>query len=210
MIQPINIYIPPDIEAGLAAGELTKNGSVVRWVLTKAIHAHLDEVPLEDEVPDEAGTQGLSRNAKRVLTLVAVGAGIGLCSWYLSRKYRAPRKDIPHIIEHRAALTTEYRTALEAYLAAIKAGVLDQMIIHRLVSAIDALTALNDGVAVPLEISSDELLVLTKFVEDHSRKLAAANDLDLPTPGSPPSSVDQLAELRRRLVAQRAIFDEAA
>jgi hypothetical protein len=61
-IQPVNFHIPPDIQSGLASGDLIRYGGVVRDGAGQLVK-HLKEVPLSESGRDAA--QRLAASLKR-------------------------------------------------------------------------------------------------------------------------------------------------
>lgn len=77
MLVKATLYSPPDIDAGIIAGDLFRNGSVVRNKLG-VIVAHLDEVADFSSVADEASTvaAGLRGTSNKPVIVVACVTGL--------------------------------------------------------------------------------------------------------------------------------------
>lgn len=203
-IMPTNFYVPPEIQAGLDAGELFRFGGVVRNGLGQIVK-HLKELPATPEV-QEAVARRLAANLKHhkgvvVLCLSAVGAAVGGRAYVSARRRREAQ-----------VCVDRYEASLRCYLEALRASTLDAAAITRLIRDLDAVRSLARKGAITVDFSTEPSVTLINLVIDYTNQLAEANDSDLdelqnlaPTDGS-----NAIAYLRRHLVAQRRIFAEAA
>lgn len=200
MIQQVTFEIPPDIAARLLTGELVQHGGVVRQ-LTGEIYKHLKEVDL----PPEEGRDALRvpqvlRNPWVIGSVVVAGDAAAGAGTYVAVKGR----------RQTAALLTDYREALRAYVAAVQEGQLDTDVIDRLLTSLDAVVAGHSKAA--LDSVEKEAPMITAIVKDSTDQLASHNQLELPAIELIADGVDRgrVVELRERLTVQRSIFDQAA
>lgn len=198
------LEVPLDIATGLAKGLLTQHGSIIRWAAGAAegrggrIYAHLPETRYDKPV-EAAARRAVKLSPKLYVPVVVIGgAGVAALGW-LARQRSAQRQYVSSVV-------LAFETSLRAYVAAAQAGVLDSVIIERLVSDLDGLQALSsDGKKV--EISLDALVPLFELVIGHTSKLAEAYNVDLDDIGAEDGVV---VSLRRHLEAQKTILEEAS
>lgn len=188
------LYISPETLAGVRAGRLVVEGSVVRAAANGRIVEHLHEV---DKLPRKEALRMARAALSKVKTpqgaavasggavVAAVGTG---AAWRLTRPQREARK-----------LEKRLNQALVAYLEAAAQGTLSGELVQ---DAIDAITAVED------HPRRDELPSLTRLgidqvagdISRYSRQLSHA-----PAPLGPSDDVTDLPGLRHHLELQKAI-----
>lgn len=207
---PVVQDVPLDIAKGLMTGELKLLGTAaVRN--EKHIAAHIREVSRTfsdgDETMGAAIAKGL-KNPKVVvfgLGVIAVAAVGGVAVWAKGRKQQASSLETPECVAN-------YNASLARYLEAIGSGSLDDDLLSRLVSDLDALKENLDSGTISLELSVGESERLMRIIADYTSKLADANSValsGLDETGSE-SADGVIIDMRRYLVAQRQVFDQSA
>lgn len=206
IIQP-NLYVPPEIEAGLASGHLFRTGGVVRD-RTGNIIKHLKEDPSPSSNQGAVGRVPV--NLKRpwaIITVTALSAAaVGAVALIASkRKQTGDDPKMPEYIEN-------YNASLHAYLEAVREGSLDVGIIIQLISDLDTVKAYSDNGGITIDFSTEESETLVNLVVDYTRKLAEVNSVELNElqRRAPASENDAVVDLRRHLEVQRQIFTRAA
>lgn len=219
-IQPVNVYIPPLIEAGINMGELFRNGSVVRNALGQIV-AHLDEVPDTSEMVEKVADAAARMKwipSKRVIIIasaVAVTAALVTGGVVHTVKKQAQRKmAMPECVSNFGASWDRYQDA-------IRERRLDVEIIDKLISDFDVVRQYSEEHGSrTLDLSTEQGKSLVNFVADYTSKLADANSVDLSElreqaqaqePGQPQAAAsDAVVDMRRNLAVQRKIFGDAA
>jgi hypothetical protein len=198
-IQPVNFYIPPEIQAGLNSGDLTRYGGVVRNSMGHIVE-HLVEVPVT--VGSQEAVKRIAASLKNRwviigLGTVAVGGGIAL-------RAVTKRKQTRKCVE-------SYNASLGAYLEAVRDGDLDAGIISRLISDLDAVQTYSVNGSVTVDFSTAQAETLVNLVVDFTRELAEANSVELNELEDlgPTAENDVVVDLCRHLEAQRQIFTKA-
>lgn len=219
-IQPINVSIPPSIEAGINIGELFRKGSVVRNALGQIV-AQLDEVPDTGEMVEKVA-DAVARTkwipSKRVIIIasaVAVTAALVTGGVVHQVKKQAQRNmAMPECVRN-------FESSWDSYRNAIREQSLDAEIIDKLISDFDVVRQYSEEYgSSTLDLSTEQGKSLVNFVADYTSKLAEANSVDLSDlpkqaqkqePGQPQAAGnDAVVDLRRNLVVQRKIFGDAA
>lgn len=200
-IQPVNFYIPPEIQAGLASGELIRYGGVVRDGAGQLVK-HLKEVPLSESGRDAA--QRFAASLKNPWVVVGVGLGavaITSITTFAVRKRTAAKR-----------LVAQYNTSFGKYLEGVRDGTLDANIIDQLISNLDAVKASSDMGTITVGFSTEQSETLVNLVAEYTAKLAAANSVDLDLLGANEASSGggAVTNLRSHLEAQKQIFKRAA
>ena len=203
----ITYDVPLDIAKGLATGELSMLGTAaVRN--SKHIAAHIREVSRTISDGDDATSAAIAKTFKNPkfvilgLGVVAVAAvGGGVAAWAMSRKQQEAQAEVPECVAN-------YNASLARYLEAIGSGSLDDDLIARLISDLDALKENLDSGTISLELSVGESEKLVRIMADYTSKLANANSVELS--GLDESTEGVIVDMRRYLVAQREIFDRTA
>lgn len=203
-IQPANFLIPPEIQAGLDAGELFRFGGVVRNGLGHIVK-HLKEVPTTPEA-QEAAAKRVFANLKDHKGLVFLGVtvvstAVGGVTYLSLRK----QKEIQ-------ACADRYDLALRTYLAAMQTGTLNAEIVTQLIEGLDAVRGQAAKGRITVDFSTEPSATLVDLVVDYTKQLAEANGSDLGELEAvePMGDTDTVVHLRRHLVAQRQIFTDAA
>lgn len=207
----ITYDVPLDIATGLATGELSMLGTAaVRN--SKHIAAHIREVSRTISDGDDATSAAIAKTFKNPkfviigLGVVAVAAvGGGAAAWAMSRKRQEVQAEVPECVAN-------YNASLARYLEAIGSGSLDDDLIDRLISDLDALKESLDTGTISLELSVGESEKLVRIMADYTSKLADANSVELKALGEPDSESNEgvTVDMRRYLMAQREIFDRTA
>ncbi|WP_461163595.1 hypothetical protein [Arthrobacter sp. R4-81] len=219
-IQPVNVYIPPLIEAGINMGELFRRGSVVRNALGQIV-AHLDEVPDTSEIMEKVADAAARMKwmpSKRVIIVASaalVTAALVTGGVVHTVKKKAERKmAMPECISN-------FGESFDRYQDAIRERRLDVEILDKLISDFDVLRQYSEEHgSCALDLSTEQGRSIVNFVDDYTSKLAEANGADLsafrgqaqaPEPDQPEDATnDAVVSLRRNLAVQRKIFGDAA
>lgn len=206
--QPI-LYVPPDLELRILAGELFRTGGVLREVANGRIFKHLPEMPTPDKAVEEAVKRAEKLNLKIVIpALVLTGVAVTGVAWVVKKNQKAIElataaevpADVPECV-------TSFETSLRAYVDAGRGGLLDVDIVGQLVSDLDAVQAFSEGNSVL--ISFEQLLPLFELVIAHTPTLAKAYLVDLDDLDEQDANAGVVMSLRRHLEAQKRILDEA-
>lgn len=219
VISQPTFFIPPEIESGLLSGELKLWGGVVRN-LSGEIVKHLKEV----KVPEAAGESAAVRASSSQVSswskfagslknpwvimpaAVAVTAAAGAAVYVAVKKYReGSTAEVPEVVAN-------YNASLKAYLEAVREGRLDEEIIGKLISDLDAVVAYaEEGGRISLDFSSKHAEALVGIVVDSTKQLVEANDIDLDELQEqvPATEGDNVVDLRRYLEIQQRIFKDA-
>ena len=202
IIQP-TLYIPPDIAAGLLSGDFIRYGGVVRDTAGRLV-THLKElsIPKPSEGTAAAAFSILRKPVVLITTAVVglVAAGATAAVVVSGRRKRA----VPECVK-------SFNESLRAYLEAVRSKRLDADIISRLIADLDAVKEYSETAKISVDFTMDQSETLVQFVADYTRRLAAANDVDLNGPqGQAPAEDGVVANLRRYLDVQRQIFNDAA
>lgn len=207
MIRQTALSIPPEIEAGLATGELIRYGGVVRNQ-TGQIVKHLSDAARPGSAGKLAPRVATQLKSPRVLVgavaVSAVAAGAGAIAVMTKRK-NGRSSPMPECL-------VQYDAALAAYLEAVRAGQLQVSTIDRLIASLDAVVAYSEETGgIDLDFSTDRAGKLADFVVDVTEKIARENDLDVTAfEFTPLDSDDALASgLRQRLEVQRRLLGSA-
>jgi hypothetical protein len=209
VIQP-PLEIPTDIAMRLLTGELVRKGGVVRDRATGRLVKLLDDAtPGSDaqQVAHASVAKALANPRSTVVALSAlavVAVAGGITFWAVTKK-RAARSNVPVCVE-------EYRSALAAYLEGARTGRLDSGIIERLIVALDAINEQAENGNIVVEFSLEQSETLVAIVAEHTKKLAAANQVELTEfeEAGAASHGGMIIEFRRYLEMQERIFSGAA
>lgn len=201
MISQQTFFIPPEIQAGLAVGDLIQYGGIVRNQAGQIVkHLKVIDLPVNSERAAATALKML-RNPKIVAgaALVAVAAtGTGALAAARRRKGAVPD------------CVANYNASLAAYLEAVQDGRLDADIIGNLLAALDAVESYSDeGGSIALDFSTDQAALLVKLVIDSTKQLAQDNSLGVEELDEPVAG-DNVIVFRRYLEMQRRLFEEAS
>ncbi len=200
MISQQTFFIPPEIQAGLAVGDLVQYGGIVRNQAGQIVkHLKAIDLPVNCEKAASAALKTL-KDPKVVAgaALVAVAAaGAGALG-----AARRRRKAIP-------ACVANYNASLAEYLEAVREGRLDADIIVSLIPALDAVESYSDERgSITLDFSTDHAAQVVRLVIDSTKQLAEDNSLDVGGLEKPTGG-DNVVYLRHYLERQRRIFEKA-
>jgi hypothetical protein len=147
-----NLYVPPEIEWRILAGELFRTGGVVREVANERIFKHLPEMPPPEKIVEEAVRRAERLNLKIVVpALVLTGAAVGGVIWVLKKSQKGNEPvvldevpvDVPECV-------ISFETSLRAYVDAGREGLLDGDIVGQLVADLDAVQTFSvQGFGMP-------------------------------------------------------------
>lgn len=201
MISQQTFFIPPEIQAGLAVGDLIQYGGIVRNQAGQIVkHLKVIDLPASSEKAAVAAIKVL-KDPKVVAgaAIVAVAAaGAGALAAARKRKRAVPD------------CVAAYNASLAAYLEAVQEGQLDAHIIGNLIAALDAVESYSDeGGSIALDFSTDQAALLVKLVVDSTKQLAEDNSLDVKELDEPAAG-DNVIDFRRYLEVQRRLFEEAS
>jgi hypothetical protein len=206
VIDQVYLYIPPEIQARIATGELFRIGSVVRDAATGQVFKHLDEVagPVKNQAKRAVASlrSGL-RNPWAIVGVTAAGvAVVGGAALIAARKRK---RAIPDCLKN-------FNASLRAYLEAAREGQLDVGVVSQLISDLDAVQAYSVDGVITVDLSVEPWKTLINLVGDYTRKLAEANSIepDEVLGDAADSENDSVVDLRRYLEAQRKIFARRA
>lgn len=233
IIQPV-LQVSATTAAKIASGQAYIIGGVVREVGTGRLVELLGDAPGLEEAVNEAARNlakgrlfklDLSKlsvpkmDSKTVIAaggvLLIAGAAVGGYRWATSRRTESTAPDaveptaaeIPDKAVDQPSCLVDFRSSLEAYVEAGKAGSLTAQIVGRLVADLDAVQAYaDDGKAIAFTL--DELLPFFSLVTAHTPVLAAAYCVDLDEVDETDDGV--VVTLRKHLEKQKSILDAAA
>ena len=228
-IQPVSFYIPADIAARIATGDLIRFGGIVR---DQAGHIvmHLPEVVESVSnkkllpqlattvkktrvagVANEAWVAGAAKMPRVAGTLKNrwVQAGVilgtvGIVTYKVYVGVRKRRAKEPDCVR-------SYNASLIAYIEAVGEGRLELEMVDRLIADFDAVREYTDeGGRIALDFSTQEAELLVELVVDYTSRLAEMNAVDLNElrAQKPDSENDEVGQLRRHLEVQRRLFNE--
>ncbi|MFC2568828.1 MAG: hypothetical protein ACFNUK_00680 [Schaalia sp.] len=193
----IALDIPPEIVDGLAAGIMTRSGSVVRNSAGQIV-AHLKEAELgSDRVADKMAKAAAAawRTTHGKVVIIGCVSFLSARLWVLGKE-RYERK------QKSQQLIDEFNAACSSYLNVARQAVLNVDVIHDLSEVTQRIQ----------ELPSKERPVfspqIVDLIEEHTRELAEANNVVW----TPIESTDDdlFARLVYSLETQRQIFDNAA
>ncbi|MFC9688305.1 hypothetical protein ACFTSF_07160 [Kribbella sp. NPDC056951] len=193
-IQPVSFLIPPDIQLGLDAGTMVRYGGVIRRASGGQIVEHLREVPFTRTASAAARRAAATLTDRRVITVIGAAAAAGGALLVIAVKGRIEARTRAKALD----------VSLLAYLEAVRAGTLDEGTISRLISDLDAVATHSSNRQVALTEAVVDL------VADYTRKLAAANSIDLGELDDPALDAGSATDLGHHLEIQRRIFTIAA
>ena len=193
----IALDIPPEIIDGLAAGIMTRSGSIVRNSAGQIV-AHLKETDVvKEQVADKiAKVAGVVWQSPRGRAAVIGCASLLAAGLWVRTKERSTRK------AQREQLDDDYRAALSRYLDAASQAALNMDVIVGLASVAERL---QEHPSQDRPVLTDQVVSL---VERHTCGLADANSVEWAPMDS--SEADPFERLVHSLRAQRRIFDDAA
>lgn len=190
MISQQTFLIPPEIQAGLAVGDLIQYGGIVRNPAGQIVkHLKGIDLPVNNETAAAAALK-VFKDPKIaagavVVAIAAVGTGV-------VRAKRKRRRVAPECVAN-------YNTSLATYLDAVREGQLDAGIIGNLLVALDALEAYSDeGGSIALDFSTDHAAQLVRLVMDSTKQIAEDNSLEVDEMKKPAAG-DNVFHLRHYL-----------
>lgn len=204
MVIQVDFEVPREIATGLASGELTRFGGVVRNSAGRVV-AHLKEVPVVERATEEfVKRAGSSLKNPRVavtagaMTLVAVGGGV---IYAAKKRKKSAEQVVPVCVQN-------YSRSLQAYLEAIQSGNLDLDIINQLREDLNAVIAYEDHDGAVIAFSPEQLSVLSKILADYTGELVKMNDPGLLEEVLRPEGSEgaRAVDLKRHLDLQREVF----
>lgn len=210
-VQQVAFDIPADIAKGLAAGDLTRYGGIVRNGAGQIVK-HLKEVPIS---PAEEGAlkqvaqkaMSLAKNKKELFILVIgailVGGGI----------YRAVKgKEKKEAEEAQNNAVKSFNARLTNYLNALRNESLTLNEVSNLQSAISELETELGGSDLTIEIPGEQFTALLTAIIDYTSRLSEANDnaLNSDDISAGDNEKSGLKLLSNCLAVQRQIFEKAA
>ena len=193
----IALDVPPEIVDGLAAGIMTRSGSVVRNSAGQIV-AHLKETELgSDRVADKMAKAAAAawRTTHGKVVIIGCVSFLSARLWVLGKE-RYERK------QKSQQLIDEFNAACSSYLNVARQAVLNVDVIHDLSEVTKRIQ----------ELPSKERPVfspqIVDLIEEHTRELAEANNVGW----NPIEATDDdlFARLVYSLETQRQIFDNAA
>jgi hypothetical protein len=205
-IVEIAVKMSKEIEKRVAAGEYVRVGSVVRDLAGRIVD-HLPEVPLPEKARE--ATAQVSVKALTNPKVIGLGLGVlaattgGAAGFVLGKKKQAAELERPKSVENCIA-------SLSAYLQAVHNGRLVLQTLHRLRSDLDSVN--KESGSGKIEILAHQLEVLVAIVADHTKKLAAANSIDVSEVWghSPRGGDGKIVSLQHHLRVQERILRESA
>lgn len=199
MISQQTFFIPPEIQAGLAVGDLIQYGGIVRNQAGQIVkHLKAIDLPVDSDKAAAAALR-LLKDPKVIVGAAVVAVAAAAAGAFAARKRKGA---VPECV-------ADYNASLAAYLEAVREGRLDADIIGRLIVALDSVEAYSDeGGSIALDFSTDQAALLVKLVVDSTKRLAEDNSLDLEVLDEPTEG-DNVVDFRRHLEAQRRLFEEA-
>ncbi|HVI40910.1 MAG TPA: hypothetical protein VM577_09640 [Anaerovoracaceae bacterium] len=215
VIQP-NLIIPPQFQIRIDAGELSRDGGVLRRTIDGTIALILKDgpAPVKDveriqsvaaDTVKRIDIGKLIKNHKGAVTvgiiglIVTIGTGIYL---YVDKK----KSD--KVMEDTACNVSEFQTALSNYLKLAMGGKLRLIDIDRLIIALDKLENGPDREKNIIDFSAGELSTLVSCIIEYTRTLAEANSYELDDSYSDKKCT--FINLRHHLDAQKTIFENAS
>lgn len=213
-VQQVAFDIPADIAKGLAAGDLTRYGGIVRNGAGQIVK-HLKEVPInpaEEGVLKQAAQKAMSlaKGKKEILIPVIAIAGAALVGRVIYSAVKGKEKKEAE--EAQSNTVKNFNAQLTNYLNALRSESLTLDEVSNLQSAISELETELGGGDLTIEIPGEQFTTLITAIVDYTSRLAKANDNTL---NSDDISVEDneksgLKLLSNCLAVQRQIFEKAA
>lgn len=212
-IQP-NLLIPATYQARIDAGELFRDGGVLRRTINGTIALILKDAPAADvdsrAIQTAANTAikkldvgSFIKSHKKTATVTILGLAIAIgTSIYL---YVDSKKKNDKAIEEASRKVHNFQNALTKYLQLAMKGALHLDDIDRLLSSLDELECGSDGERIVIDVSSGELSELVSCIIGYTKALATANSYELDETYSDESC--SIISLRHHLQAQKKIFE---
>ncbi|CRK52158.1 conserved hypothetical protein [Rhodococcus sp. RD6.2] len=193
-IQQVNLYLPPYIQAGIAAGLMKQTGGTVRNLQGQIVKL-LEEASLAEKAPANAqrAAAAILRDKRVVTVLVVTTTIVGGATVLAVRDRRQAKRCV-----------AELNASLIAYLEAARDARLDEVTIGRLLADLDAAEAHSKHGNVAVAAT------LVELVMEYTSKLAEANSVELEDLDTPSAGEATVVDFRRHLEAQRRIFRRAA
>lgn len=210
-VQQVAFDIPAGIAKGLAAGDLTRYGGIVRNSAGQIVK-HLKEVPIS---PAEEGAlkqavqkaMSLAKGKKEILIPVIFITGAFLIGGVIYSAVKGKEKK-----EAQRNAVKNFNARLTNYLNALRSESLTLDEVSNLQSAISELEAVLGGGDLTIEIPGEQFTALITAIVDYTSRLAEANDNtlnsdDISVEGNEKSGLKLLSNC---LAVQRHIFENAA
>lgn len=179
--------VPSDVALGLASGEMTRIGSVVRGASRFA--THLKEIQAPKKAPETLAKKaiGAVRNPVVLVSITAATVAIGTGTYLSAQRQRRAE---------------ELAGTIAVYLRAVREGQLDEAVVQAVLSAADDLPLLG--------IRRRAFASLVREVSMITRQLAYANLYDAPALPDPRPKEGSIDEMRMNLESQLQIIRNAA
>lgn len=215
VIQP-NLIIPPAFQVMLDAGELWRDGGVLRRTINGTIALILKDGPapeVETQVLQKAAVAAIKKfDIGRFIKSHKGAAAAGIAGLVITigtsiYLYVGKKKNDKAIAE-AANNVTEFQNALTQYLQLAMNGALQLSDIDRLISSLDKLENGPSGERVIIDLSAGELARLVSYIIGYTKILATANSYELDDTYS--DQTCSIINLRRHLQAQKSIFETVA
>ncbi|WP_163376952.1 hypothetical protein [Dietzia sp. Alg238-R159] len=191
----VPIDVPVDLAVRIAAGELYRDGSVVRHVISKRIVKHLSEVDRDatakaaSKMLAAAKANPLAAGVTAAVAVVSVGA-VAATTALVARK------------RSTSATIERFEAALRSYLEETGQGRISTDVIDELDSAWSAAKALPNGASHSLQASpvfGQATQVIAGFTFDFA-KANNADVSDLVAAGDTGTDLSEYLEVQRRIL----------
>ncbi|MFV0441145.1 MAG: hypothetical protein ACK5LV_07615 [Lachnospirales bacterium] len=200
--------IPMDILEKILTGEYRRIGGVVRYAVGSnkgQIVKHLEPVDLKvSEQTQSIGAKVVQFAKNNKKAFIVVGIGIGIVTAGAGVYYKIKKAE-PKVI-------TNFKSALEEYIKAVRVGNLDAKEIDALMIALDEIKKHKDYEKMNIQLSTEELSVLVIKISEYTIKLANNNAVDITEDEKDVSGASEntMAILQKYLNVQKKIFEMAA
>lgn len=208
-LQQIAFLVPPELDLGLATGELIRYGGVVRNQAGEIV-AHLEEVDISlGDAVGEAVSKAIAvarENKGKVIIVGAAAAAVTGTVAFISYKRKA-KKQVRQI-----ELAEQFQEAMDSYFQAISNGALSKEIVDETISVIDDVNSNLRGKKNEVSLSQSILNSLVSSIEKYTRQLCEANDYKFKKVKQPLKKTQKssLETLRSYLELQQDLLQKAA
>ena len=172
----VQYEVPLNIYKGLALGELSRFGSVVRG--KTGIIKHLKEVKNVEKVSEPLSAQAIKYASKNKGVLIGVGIFIVAVGGvtYLSLKNNKEKKDLQ---KRLTQIALDHNIILNQYLEEIKNANLKLATIESFINDLELLEKTVASRQAEIDVSITELNKLKSLLRDYTMKLAETNLIKL-------------------------------
>lgn len=203
------LIIEPEIAAGLLSGKFVRLGGTVRDAETGRIAKHLPEAGGPEKIVDEA-VKRVRVNPWVIVPVLLVTAACAGARVYVLRKRK--KAAVGSVVRAGSVgspeCVTNFEASLRAYVDVARVGMLDNVVVGRLITNLDALRAwVDDGNDVTF--SFEQLEPLFSLVNGHTHALAKVYSVDLGDLDRE-GDTETVVHLRQHLEAQKRILGGAA